>query len=87
MLTDDEIKALRDQWCREGYDVLTFARRIEALATERERERCARVCDDYAKKPKWWKSRGKISDGVKRNQVAREHWASVIAAAIRKGGE
>ena len=60
-----------------GEDCIKFANRIAALVAAAERERCAKVCDENAKRNFPWGSEN--SD----RYHAQADWAERCAAAIR----
>ncbi len=52
-LTTEEIILMWQYTRFERNNIEEFARMVEAKATERAREACAKVCDEYAKDSDW----------------------------------
>jgi coproporphyrinogen III oxidase len=65
----------------EGHDLTPYLERFAALVAEREREACAKVCDEHAKRNYNWASENADT------YHAQAHWAGRIAVAIRARGQ
>ena len=81
MTRDDIIRLARESGIIQPEIVFTHLERFAALVAAAEREACAKVCDEHAKRNYNWASENADT------YHAQAHWAARIADAIRARGE